>query len=206
MFMLCLSVCLVGLSLYHLWQGSTPEFIPVIMLMASLTLVSGFSLALYRIKPLHRITVVMLDGSTVTLLRKKKSVAVELLDGLTDAMDWHRPGSIEIDAQRASRMRQGVAQGRQQQSHSQSRRFSPGRLGEQYHKAVQAVASWISHARSRRSEAARPAKMSSEQSTVEAQVRQASYKGAGPVVALKEVTLGARLKVLLGWLRAMFSR
>ncbi len=236
--MLCLSVFLVGLSLYHFLQGATPEIIPVIMLSASLTLLLGFSLALFRMKTRYRINVVMLDGSVVNLWRSKKPIALELLDGLTDAMDWHRIGSIEIDAQR-SHLRQGVAKGRQQsgserartawsappeepvqdseglrtqlrtqsrtQSRSQQRAHSGGRASGRRSKAGQTLFRWFKRRRERSSgaDASRP---SSEESTAEAQVRQKPFMGAGPVVAMTELTLKARLKMLLARLQALFSR
>ncbi len=233
--MLCLSVALLGLSLHHLWIGSTPEIIPIIMLLASLSLVIGFSFAFLRIKPLHRITVVMLDGSSVTLTRSKKPVALELLQGLTDAMDWHRIGTIELDAQRASHLRQGVARGRQQgpgvhagsksstgssgrstgahgktrsqsqsseSSRESSRESAQRRSAERRRRAGRVVSGWLVRAQRRWRQVPRSAQSSDVKGTAEASPRQASSEG--PVVVMREQTLGVRLKGLYARLRALF--
>lgn len=224
--MLILSVFLVGLSLYHLLQGATPEIIPLIMLLASLTLLLGCLLALYRMKTRYGIDVVMLDGSVVKLWRRKKPIALELLDGLTDAMDWHRIGSIEIDAQR-SHLRQGVAKGRQQSgserartgwsappdepvqdsegTRTQSRKHSDEQASGRRSKARQTVFRWFERRREHRREAD-TSRASSAESTAEAQAQQKPFMGAGPVVAMKELTPRARLKMLLARLQALFSR
>lgn len=234
--MLILSVFLVGLSLYHLLQGATPEIIPLIMLLASLTLLLGCLLALYRMKTWYGIDVLMLDGSVVKLWRRKKPIALELLDGLTDAMDWHRIGSIEIDAQR-SHLRQGVAKGRQQsgserartgwsappdepvqdsegtrtrtrtqtRTQSQSRKHSDEQASGRRSKARQTVFRWFERRREHRREAD-TSRASSAESTAEAQAQQKPFMGAGPVVAMKELTPRARLKMLLARLQALFSR
>lgn len=118
--MLCISVFLVGLSLHYRLRGATPELVPVIMLLGSLTLTLGCVVALACNRPWHEVRVVMLDGSVVTLSRRKKSDALSLLHGLTQAMDWHRMGSIEIDAQRSSHLRQGVARGSRRSRRSMS--------------------------------------------------------------------------------------
>lgn len=224
--MLCLSVFLVGLSLYHLLQGATPEIIPLIMLLASLTLLLGCLLALYRMKTRYEIDVVMLDGSVVKLWRRKKPIALELLDGLTDAMDWHRIGSIEIDAQR-SHLRQGVARGRQRPGRetartgwrapldepvqdseglrTQLRKHSEEPVSGRRNKARQTVFRWLERRREHRGDAD-TSRASSAESTAEAQARQKPFMGAGPVVVMKEQTLRARLKTLLARLQALFSR
>ncbi len=269
--MLCVSLCLIALSLYHVWQGSTPEIIPMIMLLASLTLLIGFSLALYRSKPLYRITVVMLDGAEVTLSRRKKPAAVMLLEALTDAMDWHRMGSIELDAQRSSHLRQGVAHGRQQGPHDASRGStrtagvdsrSQGRAGartpsrkssrlhggQRIRTVMRSVVRRGREAWQHRGRTAQAAQSSSEKGSVGGQarqtssvkgavggqarqtssekgavgdqawqtssdrgyaaehVRQASYKSEGPVVAMKDVTVAARLKELPGRLKRVLFR
>ncbi len=224
--MLCLSVFLVGLSLYHLLQGATPEIIPLIMLLASLTLLLGCMLALYRMKTRYGIDVVMLDGSVVTLWRRKKPIALDLLDGLTDAMDWHHIGSIELDAQR-SHLRQGVAQGRQQSgcnrartawsappnepvqdsegSRTQLQTHADEQASGRRSKARQSLFRWFERRREHRQEAD-SSRASNEESTAEAPVRQKPFMGAGPVVIMEELTLRARLKMLLARLQALFSR
>lgn len=280
--MLCLSLCLVGLSLHHRFQGATPEIIPLIMLFASLTLAAGFALALYRSKPSYQVGVVLLDGSRVTLLRKDRALALSLLDGLTAAMDWHRFAGIEIDAQRASHLRQGVAQGRQRrrwrvrpdnprrrskQSRTQSpktsrktsRRAGRRHPGKRSGRTRQAVSYWFSRIRGARSgkrtdtdsstghteqddqvkskkasessqssepndSTARPQVPAQKRSTGErdsltdkvamsshretaAQTlgRQNAYRGAGPVVVMKQGTLPVRLKIMLARLKRLLG-
>lgn len=198
--MLGVSLCLVALSLYHRLQGATPTIIPVIMLLASLLLTVGCLLALYRSKPLYHVNVVMLDGSRVTLLRKRKSIAMELLDSLTDAMDWHRNDDIEIDAQRCSHLRQEIAQGRRQQLQGRSMR-PLGRSGRGSETATgkrsanrQRLSRWVGRARRSR---VSPPPPGHEAEAAAAVKPQKTFAGKGPVEVMEDKALSERMKVLL---------
>ena len=113
-FMLLLGFVLSLVSVRYILIDAQPTIIPYIMLAGSMTLMAGGAGVLYLARPRFRIDMTLLDGSRVSLRRKKKADAEELLAGLNIAMDWHRIADANIDLEhqelsRTSRVRQGIA-------------------------------------------------------------------------------------------------
>ena len=108
--MLLVGAVLTALSIRYILIGAQPAHVPLIMLAGSVTLLLGSGCALYLARPRFRIDMMLLDGSCVSLRRKRQVDAEGLLGGLSRAIDWHR--RADPDAQcltRGRRLRKNVA-------------------------------------------------------------------------------------------------
>ena len=109
-FMLLLGSVLSLVSVRYILIDAQPDFIPIIMLIGSIILMAGGGCVLYLARPRFRIDMTLLDGSCVSLRRRKQVEAEGLLAGLSKAMDWHRSADPELQSlTRTSRLRHGIA-------------------------------------------------------------------------------------------------
>ena len=109
-FMLLLGIVLSLVSVRYMLIDAQPYLVPIIMLTGSITLMAGGACVLYLARPRYRIDMRLLDGSCVSLLRRKQVDAEGLLAGLSEAMDWHRSADPELQSlSRTGRLRHGIA-------------------------------------------------------------------------------------------------
>lgn len=109
-FMLLLGSVLSLVSVRYILIDAKPFIIPVIMLIGSMTLMAGGACVLYLARPRFRIDMTLLDGSCVSLLRRKQIDAEGLLAGISKAMDWHRNADPELQSlTRSTRLRHAIA-------------------------------------------------------------------------------------------------
>jgi len=101
------AIVLMAYSLYQFTRPSVPAYVPWLMLIGSVSIFLYAAWNAFRTGPHYRLSVTLLDGEKIPLTTEDVDQAQGLLDGLTEAMDWHRNGDVLIDAERVSHVKQG---------------------------------------------------------------------------------------------------
>lgn len=102
-------VLLMIYSLYHFSNESLSPVVPWFMLIASLAICVLFGFVVFNARTSHHLLVTFIDGSKLPITTRNIDQANNLLDSLTEAMDWHRSADVVLEAQRNSHVRKGYA-------------------------------------------------------------------------------------------------
>jgi len=106
------AILLMAYSLFQFTRPAVPGYVPWIMLFLSLVIFLGAAWITFRSGMHYRIVVTLLDGEKIPVTTDDIDQAQGLLDGLTEAMDWHRSGDVLIDAERVSHIKKSHASAR----------------------------------------------------------------------------------------------